>query len=379
MSPSLPVTLAALETARLEVSCTPTAGTSVLDSLILISNADRTPRAAIRLEGEGVKIEKAAAETLYAVTAASLYTLDPATAKGVVLAKMDMTRTQNLLINPLSQELMAVNTSAARTELYSICAATGKSVLLQTIPVGNMRCFAFKADTLLGASMTGELYRIDLASGAATLIGAAPDVKYYGLAVHPVTGVIYASVISAAGADKDLIVTVNPDNGDTTRVGPTGDGQVTVALTFSPSGTLYGLKGSAITSLVRIDPVTGAGTTVGPIGVPSLVGIAWAANFTAVPPRAGNGTVPGRFTLGQNFPNPFNSATVIGFSVPHAAHVVIAIYDLLGRKICMPIDGDYSAGLHRTTISAEALPSGLYFYMMTAGKFSALRKFVVVR
>ncbi len=91
------------------------------------------------------------------------------------------------------------------------------------------------------------------------------------------------------------------------------------------------------------------------------------------------GSLPQTFALFQNFPNPFNPATVISYQIPVASHVTLMVYDVLGRVVGTLVNERQNAGYHNVTFSAENLPSGVYFYRISAGEFSAVKKLVVVK
>ncbi len=79
------------------------------------------------------------------------------------------------------------------------------------------------------------------------------------------------------------------------------------------------------------------------------------------------GEIPASFALHQNFPNPFNPATSIGFDLPSAARVNLKIYNVLGQLVSTLIDSkEFEAGAHRLEFRAGAIGSGLYFYRLEA-------------
>ncbi len=90
-------------------------------------------------------------------------------------------------------------------------------------------------------------------------------------------------------------------------------------------------------------------------------------------------TLPKEFALDQNFPNPFNPETTIGFALPRATHVRIEMYDLMGKRVGVYLDAFRKAGVHRFTIHAGDLSSGIYFYRLTAGDFQQIRRMVLLR
>jgi hypothetical protein len=81
----------------------------------------------------------------------------------------------------------------------------------------------------------------------------------------------------------------------------------------------------------------------------------------------------------QNHPNPFNPSTTIEYDLPYAAHVRLAVFDLLGREVALLVDEMLAQGTHTVHWDAGARPSGVYFYRLLAGRFQKTRKLVVLR
>lgn len=94
--------------------------------------------------------------------------------------------------------------------------------------------------------------------------------------------------------------------------------------------------------------------------------------------------VPTEFSLGQNYPNPFNPATTIQFSLPEPSLVTLTVFDMLGQEAAALVKGEsMAAGRHQVTFDAGSaaggLSSGVYYYRISAGQYSATRKLVLVR
>jgi hypothetical protein len=89
--------------------------------------------------------------------------------------------------------------------------------------------------------------------------------------------------------------------------------------------------------------------------------------------------VPTSYGLRQNYPNPFNPTTTIGFDLPAASSVRLVVFNTLGEQVAVLQDGERQAGYHEVRFDARALPSGVYFYRITAGPFTAIRKLLLVR
>ena len=75
---------------------------------------------------------------------------------------------------------------------------------------------------------------------------------------------------------------------------------------------------------------------------------------------------PDRFALLQNFPNPFNPATRLSFSLGRASFVTLKIYDPVGREIATLVNGPRNAGVHSVDWHAGSVPSGIYLYRLVA-------------
>lgn len=83
--------------------------------------------------------------------------------------------------------------------------------------------------------------------------------------------------------------------------------------------------------------------------------------------------------LASAAPNPTSGAVVLRFSLPVAAPVHLAVYDVLGREVAVLAKGLHSAGTHRVRLEEGTLPSGLYFYRLQTGTFSAVEPLTLVR
>lgn len=88
---------------------------------------------------------------------------------------------------------------------------------------------------------------------------------------------------------------------------------------------------------------------------------------------------PLEFKLNQNFPNPFNPATQIEFSLPIRQRVVLKIFDVMGRQVRVLLDEVREAGRHNIAFDATTLASGVYFYQLRAGDYVARQKMLLIR
>jgi len=99
--------------------------------------------------------------------------------------------------------------------------------------------------------------------------------------------------------------------------------------------------------------------------------------ITAV--RSTSSDVPRVFSLHQNFPNPFNPTTTIRFDLPAAGFVSLRVFDILGREVRTLVSEVQDAGFKSARLDANGLASGVYFYKLNAGSFSASKKLLIVR
>lgn len=91
------------------------------------------------------------------------------------------------------------------------------------------------------------------------------------------------------------------------------------------------------------------------------------------------GSTVSAFVLQQNYPNPFNPSTTIKFQLPSSGHVVLAVYELLGKVVALLVNEQLTPGSHEVTIDGTQLSSGLYFYRLQAGGFVQTKKLILLR
>ncbi len=89
--------------------------------------------------------------------------------------------------------------------------------------------------------------------------------------------------------------------------------------------------------------------------------------------------IPDDFKLYQNFPNPFNPETQIWFDLPRESHVVITIFNILGQRIETILDTELKAGYHKILWNAAKLPSGIYFYQLSADNVTFIKKGILLK
>jgi len=94
---------------------------------------------------------------------------------------------------------------------------------------------------------------------------------------------------------------------------------------------------------------------------------------------SGDALAPRTFNLGQNYPNPFNPSTTIEYALPQPSHVVLKVYDVLGKEIRTLVDAKQPAGHYRVQLDGKTLPGGVYLYRIQAGDFAETKKLTLLR
>ena len=88
--------------------------------------------------------------------------------------------------------------------------------------------------------------------------------------------------------------------------------------------------------------------------------------------------IPANFALNQNYPNPFNPTTTISFNLPVASEYTLTVYNVTGQVVTQ-FAGEAEAGVVSIEWDASANASGIYFYKLNAGDFSATKKMVLLK
>lgn len=102
-------------------------------------------------------------------------------------------------------------------------------------------------------------------------------------------------------------------------------------------------------------------------------------NLTLTGIRSDRPGVPDKFDVSQNYPNPFNPSTKITYQLPTAGHVILKIFDALGREVATLVNDNLAAGYYDVTFNADRLPSGIYFYRLAAGGYVSVKKMVLMK
>ena len=90
---------------------------------------------------------------------------------------------------------------------------------------------------------------------------------------------------------------------------------------------------------------------------------------------------PIAYQLDQNYPNPFNPSTIIGYHLPTNCMVTLKVYDILGREVATLVNELQKGGNYKVLFSADKyrLASGVYFYRLSAGSYSFVKKMIILK
>lgn len=148
---------------------------------------------------------------------------------------------------------------------------------------------------------------------------------------------------------------------------------------------------------VRISWTPGIGPAVHDLGLTGGDDGSWARTLRAGGEVTLSSSVPGlairigvtealpqSYSLGKNYPNPFNPSTRFEIALPLESRVEVSIYNVLGSRVATLVAGEMAAGYHTiewngTTDNGSPVGSGVYILRMTAGSFSAVSRVVLMK
>ncbi len=88
---------------------------------------------------------------------------------------------------------------------------------------------------------------------------------------------------------------------------------------------------------------------------------------------------PTKFSLSQNYPNPFNPTTKISWQIPVGSQQTLKVFDVLGKEVATLVDEYNPAGKYEVEFDASSLPSGVYFYTLSAGNYTETKKMMLIK
>jgi hypothetical protein len=89
--------------------------------------------------------------------------------------------------------------------------------------------------------------------------------------------------------------------------------------------------------------------------------------------------IPSAYALDQNFPNPFNPSTTIQYALPHAGNTTLKVYNILGQQVASLVNEFQAPGKYTVKFDASSMASGVYFYRVQSGSYSAIKKMMLIK
>ena len=89
--------------------------------------------------------------------------------------------------------------------------------------------------------------------------------------------------------------------------------------------------------------------------------------------------IPTEYLLYQNYPNPFNPTTAISWRLAVNSYVKLKVFDILGNEVATLVDEFQQAGNYVKTFHGMSLTSGVYIYKIEAGKYSDIKKMILIK
>jgi hypothetical protein len=177
-----------------------------------------------------------------------------------------------------------------------------------------------------------------------------------------------------------MIYKVDKSNAQLTRVGR-AEFEACQSITFDDGGNLFGLSSSEEDTihLFNLDTVNVNAKLFCSTGYTNVTALA--INGIVITDITDDlvSSLPREFILEQNHPNPFNQRTIINYELPIKNYVKLGIYNILGQKVAMLVSEKKLAGHHYVEFNGQNLPSGIYLYRITAGKWQDVKKMVLLK
>jgi hypothetical protein len=401
--PALPAVIPPAGSIELTVSFAPTAvplpakvtlspASAGFDSatIVISSNDADDPVAAVFLTGIAVPAGVVRAGGLYAVSGAAdggrFFTIDGGNGGATLTGATGFAALSALAINSLGE--VYATTPASPSTLIKINAITGVGAAVGEMNAGAVDALAFDGNDVLYAASRAKnsaLYKIDVSTAQATLIDSTGVDCISGLAFSR-AGVLYASTSKECSGAGDRIYTINRTTAAATLVGATGFNSSIPGIAFDWDGNFFGItgaEGSNPNALIAINPATGAGAAVGPLGFAAMSDMSIApGDPTAIENE--EPAVASTFALEQNYPNPFNPSTRIRYALSNPAQVTLKIYSLLGQHVRTLVDQKQDRNFYEVAWDGRndngmAMPSGVYFYQIRAGNEVATRRMLFLK
>jgi hypothetical protein len=92
-----------------------------------------------------------------------------------------------------------------------------------------------------------------------------------------------------------------------------------------------------------------------------------------------NSSIPSKFELYQNFPNPFNPLTNIRFDIAKSSFTTLKVYNALGSEVALLVNENLNPGSYQYSFDAGNYPSGIYYYKINSGSYNEIKKMILIK
>ena len=356
----------------------------LVDSLILSTNDTSKSRISIGLNGSAYTIAAVQKGDVYASYDADVSTMVSVNLEDATTEIVGPTGAENiksLTVNPANNELYALAPAPGVTNIVRINADSSDAHIYFSSKV-ELNAIAFGENSkLYGVTDNQKLYEIEAPSGDTTFIASIPY-EVGAISVEPGSNRVW---FTRAESRNDSLYFIDTESGETIYAGETGFDSRIYAIQFTLSGVMYGVHYGLLRKsyLFSYDINTGSSNEIGYMGIRSVTGLGFIPD--TVTTDVADITVPAKFSLEANYPNPFNPSTTITYSLPANANVKLSLFNVLGEEVKVLVNEDLNAGYHSFKFDAgKKLSSGVYIYKIEAktaeGKlFTESRKMMLLK
>jgi hypothetical protein len=199
---------------------------------------------------------------------------------------------------------------------------------------------------------------------------------------------------AVGGASQGISVAISPDGNNLIEGGWADNTNSGAVWVFTRSGGSWTQLGNKLVGTGPVgnmvsqgfsSAISSEGTIIeGGYGDNNTMGAVWVFNDPTIGITPISNEVPKTFSLSQNYPNPFNPSTKIMFDIPSVGNgrdrsVQLIIYDVLGREVSVLVNQQLQPGSYEVNLDGTNYPSGVYFYRINAGDYSAIKKMILVK
>jgi len=273
--PSFPIRLGTYDSASIRYRFTPKRAGQIQDTIQIHSDDSFNSSSSIALTGTGYVINAAQSGTMYGCTGSpsgSLLTVNYRNASTSTIGPSGYDQLARIRVRPSTQEIYGLAPVSVNMGIVRVNSTLGDAHPVSTIPLTIITAMAFRNDTMYVSRQGGTIYRVNISTGAATLV-ASCGIVVTGMDFNPLTGDLWVAGTPFSGGSRDAIYKVALPSGAKTLVGTTGFGVATNDIVFDGAGHLFGIIGNVPSNLIIIDTATASGTLVGSLGSIGIQGL----------------------------------------------------------------------------------------------------------